>query len=406
MKTPKFMENFDTNKLISNILTQSKPAELSIVLPCRNEQEAIIPCLTQISKTLEETKISAEIIISDSSSDLTINKVKEFVNQHPNKLKIKIVRHNKVGYGNAYLEGFKHVTTPNIFMADCDGTYDFSEIPNFLERLKQGNDFVMGDRFAYPLEKEVMPFTHKYIGNPLLSGLLRLFYKTTVKDSHCGMRAIKTEALKKLNLQTTGMEFASEMVIKSLKYNLKISELPIHYKKRLGESKLNTFADGWRHLRFMLLYSPLFLFFIPGIIIFLIGIITLISLTISSQSILGLTFYIHPMFLSSLLTITGYQLIFFGIFAKTYAITHLGESNKKLENIYKNITIEKAGILGILTIIAGLAIFISILYNWINSNFGELNEIKNSILALTLITLGVQTIFSSFMLSILGIKEK
>ena len=189
------MENFDTNKLISNILTKPKEIELSIVLPCRNEQEAIIPCLKEITETLEKNRISAEIILSDSSSDLTLTRVRDFVSQNPNKLKIKIARHNKEGYGNAYLEGFKHVTTDYIFMADCDGTYDFSEIPNFLKALKENNDFVMGNRFAYPLEKEVMPFTHQYIGNPLLSGLLRLFYKTTVRDSHCGMRAIKTESV-------------------------------------------------------------------------------------------------------------------------------------------------------------------------------------------------------------------
>lgn len=400
------MENFDTNKLISNILTKPKEIELSIVLPCRNEQEAIIPCLKEITETLEKNRISAEIILSDSSSDLTLTRVRDFVSQNPNKLKIKIARHNKEGYGNAYLEGFKHVTTDYIFMADCDGTYDFSEIPNFLKALKENNDFVMGNRFAYPLEKEVMPFTHQYIGNPLLSGLLRLFYKTTVRDSHCGMRAIKTESVRKLNLKTTGMEFASEMVIKALKNNLKIKELPIKYHKRLGESKLNTLADGWRHLRFMLLYSPLFLFFIPGLIIFLLGISSLILLYLKTPTILGTTFYVHPMFISSLLTIVGYQLIFFSIFAKTYAITHLGESNKKIEKLYNHITIEKASILGFLIIISGTLIFIKILSNWIASDFGELNQIKNSILALTLITIGIQTISSSFMLSILGIKEK
>jgi len=398
------MENFDTNKLISSILKKPRDPELSIVLPCRNEQEAISACLKEILQTLDENQIDAEIIISDSSTDATMNKIREFVAHNPNKLKIKIAKHNKIGYGNAYLEGFKHVSTDYIFMADCDGTYNFKEIPNFLKALKENNDFIIGNRFAYPLEKEVMPFTHKYIGNPLLSGLLRLFYNTSIKDSHCGMRAIKTKSLEKLNLKTAGMEFASEMVIKALKNNLKIKELPIYYNKRLGESKLNTLADGWRHLRFMLLYSPLFLFFIPGLILFLLGISTLIALTLTSQNFLGFTFYLHPMFLSSLLTITGYQLIFFGIFSKTYAITHLGESNKKLENLYKKITIEKASLFGVIIILIGTIIFATILYNWINSNFGELNQIKNSILALTLITLGIQTIFSSFMLSILGIR--
>ena len=400
------MKNINTNKLISNILAQPTSPELSIILPCRNEEQAIIHCLNQILDTLEKNQINAEVIISDSSSDSTPSKVKQFAQQNPNKLKIKFVKHDKEGYGNAYLEGFKHVTTNYIFMADCDGTYDFSEIPNFLQELKKGNDFVIGNRFAYPLEKDVMPFSHKYIGNPILSGILRIFYRSTVRDSHCGMRAIKTSSLEKLNLQTAGMEFASEMVIKSLKNNLKIKQLPISYKKRMGESKLNTFSDGWRHLRFMLLYSPLFLFFIPGLILFLLGITTLITFYLKNPTIFGLTFYIHPMFLSSLLTITGYQLIFFSVFAKTYAITHLGESNKNFEKLYKYISIEKASILGAIIILIGLIIFTTIFYRWVGSNFGELNQIKNSILALTLITIGIQTIFSSFMLSILGIKDK
>ena len=219
------------------------------------------------------------------------------------------------------------------------------------------------------------------------------------------MRAIKTNNLKKLNLKTTGMEFASEMIIKALKNKLVIKQLPINYKKRIGISKLKTFSDGWRHLRFMLLYSPLFLFFIPGLILFLLGILSLFLFYFKNPIILGFTFYTHPMFLSSLLIIIGYQLIIFSVFAKTYAITHL-EENSGFEKFYKYITIEKASIFGFSISLIGLIIFMIIFYKWFKSGFGSLNEIKNSILALTLITLGIQTIFSSLMLSILGIKER
>lgn len=404
---------FNTSRLISQLFSkknqqtyslQNQP-ELSIILPCRNEEQALPHVLKQITTTLNKNQINAEVIISDSSSDNSIEIIKQFAKQNPNQLNIKLIKHDKEGYGNAYLSTLSHINADYIFMADCDGSYDFNEIPNFLNQLKQGYDFVIGNRFAYKIPSNAMSWSHKYIGNPVLSGILRLFYKTSVRDSHCGMRAITKSALDKLKLQTTGMEFASEMVIKVLKNNLKLKQLPIHYHPRIGSSKLKTLTDGWRHMRFMLLYSPLFLFFIPGLILFLLGTITLILFYLKNPVIFGITFYTHPMFLSSLLTIVGYQLIIFSIFAKTYAIQHLNERSP-LEKLYKYITIENASIIGFIISVTGLIIFIFILYIWINSGFGSLNQIKNAILALTLATIGIQTIFSSFMLSILGIKEK
>jgi len=386
------------------ILKSINKPEISIILPCKNEQRALPYCLKQIKQVIQKYKINTEIIISDSSIDNSPKIVKAFIKNNLN-LNIRLIKHNKQGYGNAYLEAFKYSKTKYLFLADCDGTYDFNEIPSFLKQLKQGYDFVIGNRFAYKLKKNTMPWSHKYIGNPILSSLLKLFFKTSIKDSHCGMRAITKQALDKLNLQTTGMEFASEMIIKALKNNLKIKQLPIYYKKRIGNSKLNPFADAWRHLRFMLLYSPLFLFFIPGLIFFLIGFETMLWFYFSSSQILGIKFYFHPMFISSLLTITGYQIIFFSLFAKTYAIIHLNEKSP-FENFYKFLTIEKASIIGIIFILFGTIIYLTILIKWIKSGFGSLNQVKNSILALTLIIIGMQTIFSSFMLSILGIKEK
>jgi glycosyltransferase involved in cell wall biosynthesis len=372
--------------------------EISIILPCRNEERALPLCIKQIKETIKKNDLSAEIIVSDSSADSCPAIAK--------KERVKLVKHDKDGYGRAYLEAFKYAEGKYIFMADADCTYDFSEIPNFIEQLNKGYDLVLGNRFAGKMNNNSMSFSHRYIGNPILSFILRLFFGPSVRDSQSGMRAIKKTALEKLNLQTTGMEFASEMIIKALKNNLRIKEIPIGYYKRKGDSKLRTFSDGWKHLRFMLLYSPLFLFFIPGIILFFIGIETMFWFYFGNPQVFGVKFYYHPMFLSSLLTIAGYQLIIFSVFAKTYAITHLNEQNKYLERFFRYITIEKASIFGILTIIFGLIIYLFILNNWINSSFGSLNEIKNSIVALTLVVLGVQTIFSSFMLSILGIREK
>src|SRR3989344_1607158 len=341
----------------ANFKEQTERPELSIILPCRNEEQALPYCLEQIKQVIKKNNLNAEVIVSDSSTDSSPEIAR--------KEKVILVKHNKDGYGNAYLESFKHAKGRYIFMADCDGTYDFNEIPNFLLALKQGYDFAIGNRFAHPLEKDAMPFSHKYIGNPVLSGMLRLFFGTSIKDSHCGMRAIKKESLDRLNLQTTGMEFASEMIVKALTNNLKIKQLPISYKKRIGNSKLKSFQDGWRHLRFMFLYSPLFLFFIPGLILFLIGTISMLWLYFGTPEILGIKLQFHPMFLSSLLTIIGYQLIIFAAFAKTYAIHHLNERSPKMERLYKFITIENSSVLGITLAIIGLIIYITIFYKWV-----------------------------------------
>jgi len=377
--------------------------EISIVLPCLNEEKAIGMCLDSINKVIIENKLDAEAIVVDNGST---DRSREIVKEKQAKSKaIRLIEEKEKGYGSAYLRGFREAKGSYIFMADSDGSYDFSEIPNFIKGLKEGNEFVIGNRFKGEIEKGAMPWSHRYIGNPILSGILRLFFKTNVRDSHSGMRAITKPALEKLNLRTMGMEFASEMVIKAGKKGLKTKEIPINYKKRAGTSKLNSFPDGWRHLRFMLLYSPLFLFFIPGLILFLLGLISGLLLYFGKLEFLGTPLYYHPMFLSSVLVVVGYQLIIFALFAKTYAATHLGEKNN-LQKLYKHITIEKAGIIGILLALIGAIIYIYIFVGWVKSGFSGLEQVKNSVVALTLIVIGIQTVFSSFMLSILGIKEK
>lgn len=385
------------------LLKMGKETEISIVLPCLNEEKAIGMCLDSINKVVIENKMDAEIIVVDNGST---DRSREIVREKQAKSKaIRLIEEKQRGYGSAYLRGFKEAKGKYLFMADSDGSYDFSEIPNFIKELRNGYEFVIGNRFKGEIEKGAMPWSHRYIGNPILSGILRLFFKTNVRDAHCGMRAITKSALEKLNLRTIGMEFASEMVIKAGKKGLKTKEIPINYKKRTGNSKLNSFPDGWRHLRFMLLYSPLFLFFIPGLILFLLGLISGLLLYFGRLEFLGTPLYYHPMFLSAALVIVGYQLIIFALFAKTYAATHLGEKNN-LQKLYKHITIEKAGIIGILLALIGAIIYIYIFVGWVKSGFSGLEQVKNSVAALTLIVVGIQTIFSSFMLSILCIKEQ
>ena len=219
------------------------------------------------------------------------------------------------------------------------------------------------------------------------------------------MRAITQKAYQRLSLMTTGMEFASEMIVMALKKDLRIFELPVNYHKRVGTSKLKRISDGWRHLRFMLLYKPFFLFFVPGMLLLSAGIISLPFFYFGTFNLPGIRFYYHPMFLSSLFIITGFQLVLFSLFAKTYAITHLGDT-PVFEKFYRYMSIERASILGLCGMGFGGFIYLKIFIKWLETNLGALNEIKNAILALTLIVLGIQTIFSAFMLSILGIKRK
>ncbi len=385
-------------------MAQDYDPEISVIIPCLNEEEGISYCLNQIESMLLTIGTTVEVIVVDNAStDRTAEIVRE---KMPDKAWLKLVDEPVRGYGSAYLRGLKSARGRFLFMADADGTYDFKDIPRYIDKLQSGADMVIGDRFANKLAKGTMPWLNRYIGNPVLSTITRLFFKIKIHDIHCGARALSREALQNITLYTTGMEFASEMIIKAAKANLKIAEIPIVYSARIGESKLNSFGDGWRHLRFILLYSPLILFTLPGVILSLIGIISMTLLYFSQLSLFDIKFFVHPMFLSAILILLGYQLIFFGGFAKAYAITHLGDSNTTLQWMFKHVTIEKAGIVGGFLTLLGICIYVLIYSRWYQSGFGSLNEIKNSIVALTLFVIGIQTFFSAFMLSIIGIQEK
>lgn len=378
--------------------------KISVILPCLNEEAAILSCLLEIKKVAADYQLNIEIIVVDNgSTDKTLSILQE------NKkyfAELTIVEEKQRGYGFAYLAGLSKASGDYIFMADADGTYSFSEIPVFVNKLKEGYDLVVGNRFSGAMSKGSMSWSHKYLGNPVLSFLVRLFFKVRIKDIHCGARAIKKSSLSSIILYTGGMEFASEMIIKAAKANLKMVEVPIKYEQRIGESKLNTIIDGWRHLRFILLYSPLALFFLPGFIVFFSGLILMFIFYFYEPSFFGLRFYIHPFFIFSLMIFLGYQLIIFGGFSKVYAINHFGDRSKAMETLFKYITIEKTGLIGIALTLIGLFLYIYIFTKWLRSDFGQLDQVKESIIGLTLIMVGLQTFFSAFMFSILGIKEK
>ena len=377
---------------------------LSIILPCQNEEQALPSCLEEITAFLKTSRLKAEIIVIDNnSSDKSAEIVRARMKEIP---ELKLFEEQRSGYGSACLAGLRAAQGTYLFLADADATYSFAEIPRFVAKMKEGNDLVVGNRFGKGMQDGAMEWHKKFIGNPALSFLTRLLFKIKINDIHCGARMISREAFEKLTLYTGGMEFASEMIIKARKAGLQIAEIPIEYRKRIGTSKLEAAGDGWRHVRFMLLYSPLAFFCIPGILVFLIGVASMEILYFGHVKIAGLELYFHPLFLSSLLIILGYQIAFFGAFGKVYAITHLGDTDRNIERLFRHITIEKVGFAALAVAAIGAIIFLRIFFEWTSANFGALDETKNLIVALTLAALGIQTFFSAFMMSILGIKEK
>ena len=388
------MRNYrNTNFQIKN------ETEVSVVMPCLNEEETIGICIKKAKAALKEMGVRGEIIVADNASTDASVEIAQ-------SLGAKVVHQPIRGYGAAYLAGISAAKGKYIVIGDSDDTYDFSEIEKFVQPLKDGSDLVMGSRFSGEILSGAMPWLHQYIGNPVLTGILNVLFKAGVSDTHCGMRAFTKEAYLKMELKTTGMEFASEMVIKAAKAGLTITEVPITYYPRKGESKLNSFRDGWRHLRFMLLLSPTHLFLIPGFILFLIGFIGTLLLLPGPLKIGGHAYDVHVMTLTSLLALLGFQVILLGLFARTYAIVSgLEKKDKLIEFLFLHFSLEKGLLLGAASFALGFIADGWIAYKWINSGFGALNEVRTALFALLLMALGVSLIFSSFFLSILGIRK-
>ena len=298
------------------VLSPEDELLVSVVIPCLNEAANIERCVTWARTTLAEHGIRGEVVVADNDSEDESAALALAAGA-------RLVCERRRGYGNAYMAGFAAAKGRYVVMADADLTYDFGEIPRFLEELENGADLVMGDRMD-GIQPGAMPWLHRYIGNPILSGTLNLFFKTGVRDAHCGMRAFRRDRLPELDLRTTGMEFASEMVIRAAKADLDIRQLPIDYHPRGGTSKLSSFRDGWRHLRFLLVHSPTHLFVIPGAATFLFGLlVALVSL--SRIEILGREWQLHSMIAGTLLAVVGTQVMALGLCAHAYGSYFMGE---------------------------------------------------------------------------------
>ncbi len=288
-------------------------------------------------------------------------------------------------------------------MGDADLTYDFAEIPRFVTELEDGAELVMGDRMKN-IQPGAMPWLHRYIGNPVLTGVLNMFFHTGVSDAHCGMRALRRDVLPRLDLRTTGMEFASEMVIRAAKENLKIAEFPIEYHPRGGESKLSSLRDGWRHLRFLLVHSPNHLFLLPGLVITILGSL-IMGLVIARIQLFGRAWDLHTEVAGALLVIIGVQVVALGLCAHAYGAYFMGERDPWFDRMRARFRLEHGLALGGGVAFAGFAIGASIVGIWIGRGFGALSEERLAVFAATLLIVGVQIFFSSFLLSILGLRR-
>lgn len=378
---------------------QNKPL-VSVVMPCLNEEETLPLCIEKITQYFNESGVEGEIVVADNGSTDNSKQIARDAG-------VVLVEQPKKGYGNAYHAGIAAARGEYIIIGDSDNTYDFLAIDDFLKPLQEGYDFVIGNRFSGMMEDGAMPWLHRYIGNPILSGILRVLFNLKIRDAHCGMRGFTREAYDRMNLQTTGMEYASEMVIAAVEEDLKIKEVPIRYLIRKGESKLDSFSDGWRHLRFMLVYSPNYVFILPGFISFVLGVVVFALLYPGPREIFGQTFDFHPLFLASAFVSIGVQLLLLGLFTKMYSYLN-GFSRRSVfdKRLYEWFTLEKGLFLGSVIGLAGLAVAAWVVYEWGQAGFGELSEIRNGLLSLTVIMVGAQIFFSSFFMSLLSIHTK
>lgn len=384
---------------------QSSDIELSIVMPCLNEAETLAICIRKAKKYMEENNIVGEIIVADNGStdgskDIAINEG------------AKLIEIDKKGYGNALIGGIEAAQGKYIVMGDADDSYDFSNLDLYINKLREGYDLIMGNRFLGGIKKGAMPFLHRYLGNPVLSAIGRLFFKNKVGDFHCGLRGFNREAIRSLNLQTGGMEFASEMVVKATLNKLKIAEVPTTLSPdgRNRAPHLNTWQDGWRHLRFLLLYSPRWLFLYPGLFSATVGLIFLVWLSIKPQTIAGITLDIHTMVYATALILLGLQAVIFALFSYVFTVTNkLLPRNDHIVSFLANFTLEKGLMIGLFLVAGGFAGSIYAVVSWSGESFGQLvptSMMRIVIPSITAVIAGVQTILAGFFVSILMLPIK
>jgi glycosyltransferase involved in cell wall biosynthesis len=380
--------------------------ELSVVIPCLNEADTLGQCLSKAQSAIREGGIRAEIIVADNGS--TDGSAEIARNSG-----VRVVKVTQRGYGSALMGGIAAARGKFVIMGDADGSYDFAQIPRFLERLRQGYDLVQGCRLPAGggvILPGAMPFLHRWWGNPLFSQLARRWFRAPIHDVYCGLRGFSREAYQRLDQRCEGMEFATEMIIKASLFDLKIAEVPItlHPDGRVQHAPhLRTFRDGWRTLRFLLIYSPRWLFLIPGAALIVLGLLGY-GLALPGVRIGGIAFDAHTLLFATLSILCGYQAILFAIFTKTFAIgQHLMPEDPRLIRFFDLVTLERGLVIAVTSLLTGFVLLLVAVNHWRMTDFGRLDyavTMRWVIPGALLTALGFQTLLSSFFVSILGMR--
>jgi hypothetical protein len=390
---------------LDRVLAPCEQLELSVVMPCLNEAETLAVCIEKARQTLMEQGISGEIIIADNGS--TDGSQTISINQGA-----RVVPISAKGYGNALRGGIEAARGTYVIMGDSDDSYDFREIPRILEALREGNDLVMGNRFRGGIKPGAMPPLHRYLGNPVLTFIGRLFFWSPCGDFHCGLRGFSKAAAVKMDLRTTGMEFASEMVIKAVLLGMRIAEVPVTLSPdgRSRPPHLRSWRDGWRHLRFMLLYSPRWLFLYPGLSLMALGMLLGLVLLPGPLTLGSVTLDVHSLLYAAIMILVGFQAVTFAVFSKVYAMTNgLLPPNPRFSKVFRYFSLESGLVCGGIILALGLAGTIAGLGIWSGASFGSLDFQRMMRLLIptgVALILGFQIIFSSFFLSLLGMGRR
>jgi len=388
-----------------NASLQIEPIEISVVLPCLNERETVGICVEKAVAILKEAELHGEVIVADNGSTDGSVELAQAAGA-------TVIHVNERGYGNALKGGIHAARGVYVLMADSDDSYEFGHISAFVEKLRSGFDLVMGNRFEGGIGKGAMPPLHRYLGNPVLTAIGRLFFHSPSHDFHCGIRAFRKDSFDRMDIRSTGMEFASEMVVKASLLRMKVSEVPTTLSPdgRSHAPHLRTWHDGWRHLRFLLMYSPRWLFLYPGIASILLGIVVCAWLLPGPQRIGNTVFDVHTLAYAFASMLVGFQLVAFAVFTKVFAITEgLLPEDPRMNRWFQHIKLETGLIVGAFFVLVGIAGSLFALSTWAQTNFGPMNSerllriVMPSVFALTL---GPQIIFSSFFLSILGLRRR
>ncbi len=379
--------------------------EVSVLMPCLNEAETLGTCINKAKASLKNLGVNGEVIIADNGSTDGSQDIAR-------SLGARVVNVERKGYGNALMRGIATARGEYVIMGDSDDSYDFTNLGPFMEKSRAGYDLVMGNRFMGNIHPGAMPPLHRYLGNPVLTAIGRLFFKSPSRDFHCGLRGFRRQAILDLDLRTTGMEFASEMVVKSSLHDLRITEVPtiLQPDGRSRPPHLRSWSDGWRHLRFLLLYSPRWLFLYPGILLIAFGLIAGALLLQGPVFVGSIGFDAQTLLYAAAAVILGFQAVAFGVFTKVFAISEglLPEDPKLTFNKIK-VNLERGLILGVSLILTGLVCSAYSVWTWKRASFGTLDPVHTLriiIPAITALIIGVQIVFASFFLSVLGLRRR